>query len=131
MRSALRAWGPALLWAATIFTLSAQPRLPLDLGHGRDKLAHVAAYALLGALLARGQRRSDLRPWVPVLLGVLYGASDELHQHFVPGRSVDALDWAADCVGVLAGVALVHLGGRPRRNAPRRAPLAGADLPSP
>jgi VanZ family protein len=38
-----------------------------------------------------------------VALGVAYGASDEVHQAFVPGRSADPADWAADALGVLAG----------------------------
>ena len=33
------------------------------------------------------------------LLTVLYGASDEFHQWFVPGRFCDFQDWLADGVG--------------------------------
>ena len=36
------------------------------------------------------------------VLGVLYGATDEIHQMYVPGRSPDVLDWFADAAGVAA-----------------------------
>lgn len=100
------AWGPAVLWAAAIFWVSSRPSVPLPSGWGADKLSHFWAYTLLGFLLARGTAAYRLSPRWAVLLGVLYGASDELHQHFVPGRSVEAADWAADALGVLAGVLL-------------------------
>jgi VanZ family protein len=38
------------------------------------------------------------------LISAAFGLSDELHQHFVPGRDASALDLAADTVGSLAGV---------------------------
>lgn len=70
-----------------------------------DKLAHAGAYAVLGATLAWGHRRSGGRPghgWL-LLVGVLYGVTDEVHQAFVPGRSPDPADLAADVVGLLLG----------------------------
>jgi VanZ family protein len=33
------------------------------------------------------------------LITSAYGASDEFHQSFVPNRSCDVLDWAADTFG--------------------------------
>lgn len=106
MSSRLRSWGPALLWAGIIFALSAQPTLPVSLGSGRDKLAHFAAYAVLGLLVARALPPRGRVAWLAILLGSLYGASDEFHQHFVPGRSTDVFDWVADSLGVVAGASL-------------------------
>lgn len=102
-RTAL-AWGPAALWAAAIFWASSHPTVPLPPVWAADKLAHFAVYAVLGLLLARGAAASRLSPLWAVVLGVAYGASDEIHQHFVPGRAAEAADWAADSLGVLAGV---------------------------
>jgi VanZ family protein len=121
---AVLAWGPAVLWAAVLFLLSAQSDPPgsslLDLIPAGDKLAHFLLYAVLGALLAYGQGSEAKVPHVALLGGgALYGASDEWHQSFVPGRQVSAADWVTDCCGVGAGywVGLSLL----RRRAARRA----------
>ncbi|HEX5726497.1 MAG TPA: VanZ family protein [Longimicrobiaceae bacterium] len=107
MSRRLRGWGPALLWAAVLFWLSSRPTVPGPDLPGLDKLAHFAAYALLGALLSHGARRSGVAaPWI-VGAGWLYALSDEVHQGFVPGRSPEAADWLADAVGVLFGI-FVH-----------------------
>jgi len=68
-------------------------------------VAHAVLYAVLGASLARGARKAawSVPGWALVLLGSLYGVSDEWHQSFVPGRDPSLGDWAADTVGVLLG----------------------------
>lgn len=124
MTRALRAWAPALLWAAAIFFASSLPGTGVDLSGGRDKVVHALVYLVLGLLLARA--------WAPragaVLLGWLYAASDELHQALVPGRTAELADWAADALGVLAGVFLFHRVARRRSRRGSRAadPLAAS-----
>jgi VanZ family protein len=107
MRSA---WGPAAVWAAVLFLLSAIPVtddvswLPIN-----DKVLHVAVYGVFGGTLAWGRFRSGVG-WPHVVLvavGVLYGVSDEWHQAFVPGRTVSLLDWIADITGILVGYSVV------------------------
>lgn len=44
--------------------------------------------------------------WVLLLVGALYGLSDEWHQMFVPGRFADPRDWIADLVGLVLGYAV-------------------------
>jgi VanZ family protein len=109
----LRRWGPALLWTALLFAVSSRSSLPVDLHSGSDKLAHFAAYAVLGVLLAFGQVRSGMRVLWPVVLGSLIGALDELFQSTVPGRSAEVGDWVADSLGAAFGVLLFHLWSRP------------------
>lgn len=108
MRSWLRAWAPALVWAVVLFWLSSRPTLPTDLEGGLDKVAHFAAFMVLGLLLARAAiaRRRPIA--LPVLLGLAYAASDEIHQYFVPGRYPDAADWLADAIGVLVGCVFLY-----------------------
>lgn len=123
----LLSWLPAAAWAATLFWLSSRPTLPGPEIPYFDKVAHFGAYALLGALLAWGADRSRAPLAVAVVLGLLYGASDEIHQMYVPGRSPDALDWAADAAGV-ATACFLYTRWRSRRAAARSAAGAGASL---
>ncbi len=103
------AWLPAAGWAAIIFVLSAQPKLPSPAGLG-DKHAHFMAYALLAVLVLVGltggrmARASRLTLGAAFVIAVLYGVSDEFHQSFVPGRTPDAKDVVADAAGAAIGL---------------------------
>jgi VanZ family protein len=102
----LNAWLPVALWAAVIFTLSSLPSLDSGLGTWDivlRKLAHLAEYVILGALLYRALRREP----AAVFLGSFYAATDEVHQTFVSGREGSPVDWLIDTVGVVAGVLLL------------------------
>ena len=99
-------WLPAILWAATIFFLSAQPTLPEIAPNisNFDKVEHFGAYGLLGLLVADALRRGNAltlpkTALLAILITLAYGASDEFHQRFVPNRSCDVWDWTADTVG--------------------------------
>jgi VanZ family protein len=104
---------PAVLYAGVLYALSAQanplPFLPPEiLLH--DKILHGLAYAALGALLVPGLRVAGCSPrrafLLAVVIGSLYGGTDEFHQSFVPGRTADVLDWVADTLGVALGASL-------------------------
>lgn len=122
------AWLPALAWAVLIFSLSARPALPAPEVPYVDKVLHFGAYAVLGACLAFAAHRSSLPMALAMFLGAAYGASDEIHQVFVPGRSPDVFDWVADAAGVAAAVYL-YSRWRERRGAPAGAPMARAPYP--
>ncbi len=121
-RSAAR-WVPVLVYMAGIFWLSSmeRPRIPLAVN---DKLAHVAAYALLGALVLRAANGGLGRPasagavLFSLLLSAAYGASDEWHQSFVPGRVASAGDVVADALGAFLAIAVLAAWGRRPYNAP-------------
>jgi VanZ family protein len=70
---------------------------------------HAGLYAVLGMTLGYGRIRSLVPPphLVVILVGVLYGATDELHQVFVRGRTPDLGDWIADIVGLVSGYFLI------------------------
>jgi VanZ family protein len=101
-RSVLSAWLPVVAWAAVIFAFSSVPSLGTDLGTWDTilrKLAHVAEFAILGALLLRAVSHAG----VAFALGVLYAVTDEVHQTFVEGRHGSPVDVAIDAAGVLSG----------------------------
>ena len=100
---ALSLWLPVVAWAGLIFALSSIPDLGTGLGTWDlvlRKLAHAAEYAMLGFLLLRALGREP----AALAVGIAYAASDELHQHFVPGRHGSVLDALLDAVGVGVGV---------------------------
>jgi VanZ family protein len=100
---ALRLWAPVVVWAAVIFALSSLSDLGTGLGTwdlALRKLGHSAEFALLGTLLARALRRDG----VAFALGVAYAITDEIHQHYVPGRVGAWYDVAIDAAGVALGI---------------------------
>jgi VanZ family protein len=100
-------WGPVVVWAGLIFVLSSIPDLGTGLG-GWDlvlrKIAHAGEFAVLGFLLVRALGGA----WAPLAFGIAYAVSDEVHQHFVPGRLGSPVDVAIDAVGVAVGVLLAR-----------------------
>jgi VanZ family protein len=111
---------PAALFYGLIFFLSSR-RLNLDVSLPNfDKLAHGAAYWLLGFLLAFGffkllRLSLKTKQGGVILTGVILGILDEIHQIFVPGRSPDPLDAVADAFGVVLGLLLFRLIFRKKR----------------
>lgn len=109
-------WFPVLFYCLIIFAQSSYPapKKTPDLPC-MDKLLHFAGYALLGILFLRGFRSSTLKNnnglimVASILLTGIYGASDELHQYFVPYRFADIGDILADFLGGLFGVYIYQL----------------------
>ncbi len=124
----LHAWGPAAALMAVIFVVSASsspPRLPASVS---DVTAHAIAYAVLAVAVLRALTGADFSRitgggvLLAVVLTVAYGLTDEIHQSFVPGRTPELRDLAADTVGAVAGAALgwawsIVLAVRARRHA--------------
>jgi VanZ family protein len=102
----LSRWLPPLAWAVLILVLTSIPQPHLPDVRGIDKLGHLCMYGVLGLLTVRSFA-TDLRPWrifLLVLLGIcLFGALDEWHQQFIPGRTMDVRDWLADSLGAGLG----------------------------
>lgn len=100
----------ARVWLAAIAALvmfeSSCSRVSLpDNVMGIDKLGHFLLYGLLATHFHRaGFTRGRL--WLSVLAMSLFGATDELHQHFTPGRSMDILDWVSDTLGSALAISL-------------------------
>jgi hypothetical protein len=97
------AW-PALV-AATIFGESCRSHVA-GLGFNQsDKVAHFFVYGLLATLLVRLGRGPRARG-LALLATALFGASDEWHQSFVPGRTCELGDWIADTSGGALAIAV-------------------------
>jgi len=75
------------------------------------KSAHVAEYFILGILVINAVKASkvpDPRSFIlSFLICILYAASDEIHQYFVPGREAQVLDVVIDSIGACVGIKLV------------------------
>ncbi len=104
---------PAIAYAALIFWLSSLPNpLPHLSGRLNDKLLHLVEYAAFAAVATWSLSHLVALPraarWA-ALVGSLYGATDELHQRFVPRRSADLADWVADTLGAVLGALLAWL----------------------
>jgi len=100
-------WLPVLIWMALIFSASSIsfPSSKVVIFRFQDKLAHLFEFGVLGLLLVRaiyyGSEGGKSRYLWCVLGVALYGALDELHQAFVPGRLVELGDIIADGLGAL------------------------------
>lgn len=123
-------WAPPLVWAAGIFGLSCLSRPPRPPAYpGEDKVVHFLLFGILALLMYRALtgdlrlalRRALLLAW---LTTSAYGAFDEVHQTFTPGRHVDWVDWLADTLG--AAAALLILAGMTRFTARRASACARA-----
>jgi VanZ family protein len=136
----LRAWWPALLWAAVIFLLSTdrfscehtasvfQPLLrwllpTLTTGqsdqihHVIRKSAHFAEYFIFFLLLYRGlqgARRGWHSSWAVLawFIAAAYSSLDEIHQSFVASRGASAWDALLDSTDALVALTVVFLFGR-------------------
>jgi VanZ family protein len=102
-------WLPAAIYAAAIVVVSSMPDPPMPDGIS-DKSGHGAAYCGLALVVLRALAGGE---WAGVSAGTgltaaalttAFGASDELHQLFVAGRSADVHDLVADATGAAVGV---------------------------
>jgi VanZ family protein/UDP-2,3-diacylglucosamine pyrophosphatase LpxH len=103
--------------AVAITALSHRSTYPMgiQLPPPLDKVAHLIAFGTLAAALdvawtltVRGVPMYR-RHIAIFLITSVFGALDEWHQSFVPGRDASPWDWAADSVGAALGIAVASL----------------------
>ena len=96
------------VWVAFTLTLTSIPNPDFGpLFPGADKVAHFGFYGVAGILFGMWRREIGMRSaqavvWAAIFAALL-GAVDEFHQQWIPGRSMELLDWAADFAGGTAG----------------------------
>lgn len=111
-RRGLWLWGPPAIYALAIFFSSSlsSPPAPPQL---TDKHMHLMAYGGLALVILRalsGGRWASVTVatgFQAVVMTTAYGATDEWHQLFVPGRHPDLLDIVADATGAVLAVAVL------------------------
>lgn len=113
----MSAWIPAIAWMAVIYYLSG--RTGNQLGSLFPFIAnfdagHFIAYFILAVSYYRALRKTGRpRPYLfSFLLCLVYGATDEIHQYYVPGRFPDINDLLRDLAGAGLALALLHLHAR-------------------
>lgn len=93
-----------ILWVAITFLLTSlpNPRLEIPIPYV-DKIAHFGFYGVMGFFCALWRRESGTSARGAALEGLAFvafvGAVDEIHQYWIPGRSMDFFDWLADASG--------------------------------
>lgn len=111
---------PLVLYSLLIIYLSSlsSPNIP-DFGFSwQDKVIHAGAFFVYGIVLqlflAKTIGISSRKIYILIyfLIGCFFGASDEFHQYFVPGRSCEFLDWFADTIGLMLSLGVAVFGKR-------------------
>ncbi|MEO8513298.1 MAG: VanZ family protein [Ignavibacteria bacterium] len=106
-----------LAWALIIFIQSSFPAVdfPKVEWISMDKVIHMGVFGLLAALcyisfihLGKGSTFSKNAFLWTAIICIVYGASDEFHQYFVPYRSSEVQDWAADVAGVIIMLLIIR-----------------------
>ena len=103
----LISWVLVTSYMAIIFFLSTLPNPTMS--HriaGGGFFLHLIEYGVLGLLLSLAFVNSGVEKRLMLyvfLAGLLYGATDEIHQSLVPQRTSSLLDLTADGLGSLLG----------------------------
>ena len=109
MKNFVYYWLPVIIWAGIIFYFSSLPHIPQLIIEimPETSIWHMIEYAILSILLLRAfinSKNSTFREnaiYLAILIAILYGITDEIHQHFVPGRVFTYFDIIANSVGSL------------------------------
>lgn len=114
-RRFLKYWFPAILWGVFIFSFSSGSVASVSEVFWQDfvvhKSAHMLEFALLAILVYRGLRSAGVTAtqaaFYAVLICGFYGATDEFHQMFTPGREPRVRDVFFDTIGAIGGIYIV------------------------
>jgi VanZ family protein len=115
-------WLPAIIWMAAIFYLSHQtgeelgsllPLFQIILPAISDfNWGHFIAYFILALTVYYALGRRWPTYWgklLVILICAAYGVTDEIHQHFVPGRMPDFLDLRNDVIGAAIAMMMISI----------------------
>lgn len=98
-------WMLLIFWESSIGDYSVVPGVSDGHNDVMSSIVHVLAYLILCFLFIKSFIISGVRRNQAIiygfLLSALYGATDEWHQFFVPGREMHFGDWLLDVAGSL------------------------------
>lgn len=104
-------WVPVILWMGLITYWSGQSELPIDqpwiarlLRGQQHPLAHASAFGVLAMLVRWAVEGTPGATLWAFLFSVMFGAVDEWHQSFTPGRTPDIKDLAVDAMAAALSV---------------------------
>ena len=114
-------WFPALFMMLAIFAFSSQPGddLPNFLGwdYAIKKSGHAIGYGLLVLSYFHFLKYDKKQVWLAWFLALIFSATDEIHQSFVPGRHASAFDVLIfDNLGAIIALWLRSSFGRKAKN---------------
>src|SRR3989338_7628956 len=97
-------WSITLIIAIMIFYISSLTFSP-GAGKGYDVkpiIYHISAFFFLEFFLLISLIKGKSEKLIPIsiIMAILYGISDELHQYFVPGRNLSPSDIFLDAIGI-------------------------------
>jgi VanZ family protein len=104
-------WLFVIIYACIIFVLSSSPKPPQPEPITRipmsNEILHFIQYGGFCLVLFFALNTSQSfwirynATYLSILIAILYGISDEIHQSFVPGRSCDGIDIFVDGLGAI------------------------------
>jgi VanZ family protein len=108
-------WTLFLIWLGAVFyasSMTGQEVAPVVPTFFLHKVAHFIAYGSGTVILALSLRLSTKWSWrkiavISVVVVSLYGATDEWHQLYTPGRDGTVRDWAIDTASGIVGVGVL------------------------
>ena len=108
-------WFPVYIYLILIFYFSSQPVIPAsallaEKLYIRPYLQHVFIHAVLALTINRAVNYSkNNSKFLVVFSTTLYGLTDEIHQHFVPGRTFEFLDIGMDFLGAILALVIISI----------------------
>jgi len=109
-------WLPVIVWGIIIFSFSSTHIRVVSEIHWQDfavkKLAHIGEYSIFATLLFRAYKKSGLSSlksfYLALVTCFVYGATDEIHQSFTPGREPAVRDILIDTFGAFLALSVIR-----------------------
>jgi hypothetical protein len=105
---------------ALIWWLSSRPDVGPDLGDWARLATSVVHFGEFAVLYALWWWALGGRALPAALIALGWGALDEIHQSWVPGRDADPIDFVVDAAGIATAWVILRTAARPRRSSRSR-----------